>query len=289
MTLETRPDEGNTQPDQTISDSHSSTVTAKPLRIVQISDPHLCETHEGTLLGLKTHDSLDAVLALVDEEVSKPDLIIATGDITQDRSREAYADFCQQIARFGCPVVWIPGNHDDADMMAEVAPFPELQSKTFVLGDWKFIFLNTAVPGKVHGRLAAEELQLLQSELDNAVQPNIAVCLHHHPISIRSRWLDKIGLRNADDFFEVTDRCDRIRAIVWGHIHQEIDELRNNVRMLASPSTCVQFKPESGSFAVGEQAPGYRWFDLFADGRIETRVERADHIEFIVDMNSKGY
>ena len=133
------------------------------------------------------------------------------------------------------------------------------------------------------------QLQLLERALSEAPERHHLVCFHHHPVSIGCRWMEPIGLRNPDALFAVLERYPQVRAVLWGHIHQEIDELRNNVRMLASPSTCVQFKPESGNFAVGEQAPGYRWFDLFADGRIETQVERADHIEFIIDMNSKGY
>ena len=55
------------------------------------------------------------------------------------------------------------------------------------------------------------------------------------------------------------------------------------------PSTCVQFKPGSEDFAVDDAAPGYRWFDLHADGRIETAVSRVEGVEFEVDFSVKGY
>lgn len=261
----------------------------KALKVIQISDPHLCNSEAGTLLGLNTHASLEAVLSLVEQDETVPDLVIATGDISQDRSREAYLDFCRQMDRFDCPVIWLAGNHDDPSLMARIASRPELESKTLVIDQWKFIFLDTSVSGKVHGELSRQELQLLQSEIDNVTVPNVMVCLHHHPIAIDSRWLDKIGLRNAEDMFAITDACSELRAIVWGHIHQSIDVERNGVRMFASPSTCVQFEPNSENFSVGEQAPGYRWLHLFQDGRINSGVERADHIEFEVDLNSKGY
>jgi len=61
------------------------------------------------------------------------------------------------------------------------------------------------------------------------------------------------------------------------------------VRLLASPSTCVQFAPGSESFKVDDQPPGYRWLTLHTDGRIETGVSRVRETKFIVDLDSGGY
>jgi Icc protein len=74
-----------------------------------------------------------------------------------------------------------------------------------------------------------------------------------------SRWLDSVGLHNAADLFAATDRHASVRAIVWGHVHQEFDALRKGVRLLAVPSTCAQFLPHSEQFAIdpaSEELPG---------------------------------
>jgi Icc protein len=55
------------------------------------------------------------------------------------------------------------------------------------------------------------------------------------------------------------------------------------------PSTCVQFKPLSKDFAIDDVAPGYRWLDLYPDGRVETAVSRVDGVKFEVDFSVKGY
>jgi Icc protein len=94
---------------------------------------------------------------------------------------------------------------------------------------------------------------------------------------------------SAEQFFAVIDRHPRVRAIIWGHVHQEYDDLRNGVRLLAVPSTCVQFKPKSEDFAVDDSNPGYRWLDLYPDGRIDTAVSRVEGITFEVDFSVKGY
>ena len=101
--------------------------------------------------------------------------------------------------------------------------------------------------------------------------------------------MEPIGLRNPDALFAVLDGFPQVRALLWGHIHQEFDQLRNGVRLLASPSTCVQFAPGSEEFQVDQEAPGYRWLRLYADGRLETAVSRVVGIRFEVDYSIKGY
>ena len=97
------------------------------------------------------------------------------------------------------------------------------------------------------------------------------------------------SLRNADALFAILDRHPQARAVLWGHIHQEFDQMRGNLRLLASPSTCVQFAPGSEDFQVGNEAPGYRWLRLHADGGLDTGVSRVNGIHFEVDYSVKGY
>jgi Icc protein len=89
--------------------------------------------------------------------------------------------------------------------------------------------------------------------------------------------------------FAVVERFAQVRGLLWGHIHQEFDQQRKGVRLLASPSTCVQFKPGSEEFQVDSTAPGYRWLRLHANGRLETGVSRVTGIPFEVDYSVKGY
>ena len=141
----------------------------------------------------------------------------------------------------------------------------------------------------LHSAKSAEQLALLEQALQTAGDRHVLVTFHHHPVSIGCRWMEPIGIRNPEALFAVLDRFPQVRAVLWGHVHQEIDQLRNNVRLIASPSTCIQFEPGSADFKVGEQAPGYRWLRLLPDGRLETGVERVTGFEFMVDYGSNGY
>jgi Icc protein len=259
------------------------------LKIIQITDSHLRKEQEGTLLGMNTRDSLDAVLELIHVRAECPDLVLATGDLAQDGSAEAYRCFEQKMAGFSCPVIWFSGNHDDPVIMASTVSRRDSTARVWKDKYWKLIFLDSSVRNRVHGELARSELEFLQEELESDQDKHIAICFHHHPLPINCAWLDTIGLHNGDEFFSIVDQFSHIRLVLWGHIHQEFDQLRARVRLLASPSTCVQFKPGSTDFAVDDLAPGYRWLKLAADGGIDTAVVRADHIDFEVDLSSKGY
>ena len=263
--------------------------SGQPLQIVQITDPHLRKEPDGTLLGMNTRESLDAVMDLVRENHPNPDVVLATGDIAQDGSVEAYRQFEQRMAFFKCPVYWFAGNHDSWPEMNQIIAGTQAAEREFHDRGWNLIFLDSAVPGKVHGFLQPKELDLLDRSLRAHPDEHALVCFHHHPIDIRCNWLNPIGLRNADAFFSVLDRYQQVKGVLWGHIHQELDEEREGVRMLATPSTCIQFEPRSKDFSVGRQAPGYRWLELYPDGRIDTGVIRADHIDFNVDYGSRGY
>jgi len=86
--------------------------------LVQITDPHLHARPEGTLLGMNTENSLKLIVDRVQQEVKDIDLIIATGDIAQDSSIQAYNNFLSFLAPLKAPMRWIPGNNDSRENIA---------------------------------------------------------------------------------------------------------------------------------------------------------------------------
>ncbi|MDN3224275.1 3',5'-cyclic-AMP phosphodiesterase [Pseudomonas nunensis] len=269
--------------------SVSTLTTADSALLVQISDSHLFAEADGTLLGMNTRDSLQKVIELVRRQQPQIDLIVASGDISQDGTLESYQQFRNLTRQLDAPARWIPGNHDEPMVMAEAAVQSALLESVVDLANWRITLLDSAVPGSVPGYLHDEQLQLLARSLSEAPERHHLVCFHHHPVSIGCAWMEPIGLRNPEGLFAVLDRFPQVRAVLWGHVHQEFDQDRNGVRLMASPSTCIQFEPGSEDFKVGEQAPGYRWLRLLPDGVLETGVERVTGFDFQVDYGSEGY
>lgn len=257
--------------------------------VVQLTDSHLFADAQQRLLGIDTLASLNAVIDLMQSECADVDLVLATGDITQDGSPGGYQRFIEAVSRLPQPCHWIPGNHDDAVLMNELGAGHDLNRAWVDIGGWRIVLLDSSVPGHVHGFLEADQLARLDEALDSAGSQHVLVCLHHHPVPIGSDWMEPLGLQNADQLLNRLDTDPRVRAVLWGHIHQQLDQQRGTLRMLASPSTCVQFAVASSDFATDNQAPGYRWLRLYDDGRLETAVSRLPHDSFTPDSGASGY
>ena len=249
-----------------------------PWTVLQLTDPHLYADPGGLYDGLNTSESLRAVLTLAQARQWPPDALVLTGDLSQDGSRAAYARLRECIGCLGVPVYCLPGNHDDKDAMRQVLPGGNIHVVVDApVGEWRCVFLDTAVAGREHGHLSAEQIARLDERLSAETGHPALVFMHHHPVVIGSLWMDEIGVDNSPAFFEVLDRHTQVRAVLWGHIHQEFAALREGVQLLGTPSTCVQFTPRTDRHQRDTLSPGYRWLRLWRDGRLETGIERLEH------------
>lgn len=270
--------------------SHTPLLPADaPVLLVQLTDSHLFAEADGKLLGLATRDSLRRVVDLVRAEQPRIDLLLATGDLSQDGTHASYQAFEAMTSCLSAPARWFAGNHDETLVMQAYTQGRELMQPVVDIGNWRITLLDSSVSGSVPGYLADDQLQLLAQALSEAPERHHLVCLHHHPVSIDCPWMEPIGLRNPHALFEVLERFPQARALLWGHIHQEYDQQRNGLRLLATPSTCIQFKPLSHDFQLDTLAPGYRWLKLLPDGQMETGVSRLTDFEFTPDFSADGY
>jgi 3',5'-cyclic-AMP phosphodiesterase len=241
------------------------------MQILQITDPHLYGSADGRLRGVETDASLNAVLEDAFARIPDYSAVLVTGDLVQD-DPSGYLRFRSIFGNLKKPVLCIPGNHDEPDAMRRelnCAPFQICGAH--VADGWQFIMLDSYDPGHVGGRLTAAELARLDATLAGS-RHHAMVCLHHHPVSMGSRWLDTVGLAEPEAFWRVIDSHAHVRAVVWGHVHQVYEGHRGNVRLFATPSTGAQFLPMSDRYAVDSRPPAYRLFDLGSDGRIDSEV-----------------
>jgi Icc protein len=247
-------------------------LTKSPINLVQLTDQHLFTDPAGRLRGVPTLPALRATLAAAREDIADCEAILATGDLVQD-DPGGYAHFRREFAALGKPILCLPGNHDDVPAMrAALKGQPFQLEGVFDRGNWRVLLLDSTIAGQTGGALSEASLQQLERELAQAPERHVLVCLHHHPVTMRSRWLDTVGLANADAFFVALKRHANVRAVLFGHVHQSLDVMVDGVRILATPSTCSQFRPLSHDFAIDDAPPAYRTLKLHSDGHIETEV-----------------
>ncbi len=260
------------------------------VRLVQVTDSHIFAEPEGCLLGLNTRTSFEAVCARVEREEWRPDALLATGDLAQDASPEAYKYLADYFHKMEIPSFWIAGNHDNPDAMEMYLSNGRVSAaKHLLMGHWQVILLDSSILDKVHGELNDSQLEFLEKSLTRHKDKHSLVVLHHQPVEVGSEWLDTIGLKNHQAFRRIIEKHNNVKAVLWGHVHQEFNKMIDGVRWIASPSSCVQFTPGSKDFSADSKAPGYRYLNLYSDGRIESVVHRIDNIEYTIDYTIKGY
>ncbi len=268
---------------------------AEPLRLIQITDLHLkARAEEG--LGwctdcatLNTTQTLKTVLD--DIQVNEPwfDALVVTGDIAQDGEAEAYRRFVGLLANEGAPVYCLPGNHDDkrkllAALDGEIVSMP----RHVVMQQWLLLFLDSACRSDDRGEISPLQLTWIEAMAARYPQHHIVLFVHHHPVPVGSAWLDRgLGMVNGQEMLERLARLPRIRALVCGHIHQQLDTRYEGIQILGTPSTCLQFEPGSDRLSFAPQAPAYRRLVLHANGRVETEVVFS-HQPWLLTQMGKG-
>lgn len=257
----------------------NKTAADGTLRVLQITDPHLCSDRSKAMRGVDTFQSLSRLLEQAKTMDWPPDAILVTGDLIHDDSATAYEHFRQFFGDAGAPVYTLPGNHDDPKLMQAILDAPPFQYCGHAdHGNWRLIFLDTWVSQQAGGHLSDAELERLDVLLGETKDRHALVCLHHHPIRMGSRWLDSVGLKNADAFLRIIESNANVRAVIWGHVHQESDQTRGGVRYMSSPSTGSQFLPGHDDFKLDNRPPGYRWLELAPNGGIDTGVVWIDEL-----------
>lgn len=265
---------------------------AQAVDVLQITDTHLGVEPNTPLLSMDTDDSLLAVLDLAGKVLPAPDLLLATGDLSDQGALNAYfrlRDYTRSVCQHQ---FWLLGNHDHAETLRQATDDnKDLIRNDIRVGAWQIVMLNSQIPGQVGGRLGPRQLALLEEALQAGADAglNTLVCLHHQPEPVGSAWIDSQAVVDADEMFAVIEQYPNAKAVLWGHVHQEVDYLRKSVRMLATPSTCIQFARHSDDFKVDDLPPGFRHLQLLPDGSINTQVYRVTDRSFTVDLGSSGY
>ena len=241
--------------------------------IAQVTDCHLPADPRQNYRGINPHKNLKVLLQKVKK--LKPDLLLASGDLSEDGSKASYVALQRFFKPLGIPVLALPGNHDDAGLLAETFPGSPVNGISVTEhGPWQLIRLNSCLPGKPEGRLSEQTLTELASLLaDHGQRPRL-IAVHHQPVAVGSPWIDKYRLLDPEPFLHLIDQTRDVKAVVWGHVHQVFETDRGGSAMLGGPSSAVNSLPGAQKFTADPTGPAFRWLQLRADGTIRNGVTK---------------
>ncbi len=201
-------------------------------------------------------------------------MVTMTGDVIQDNSAGAYQHFTELFRTLQLPVYCVPGNHDVRTLMRESlsAEADFHYCATAEWGNWLLVGIDSCLDGDSGGEISAAEIQRLADILATTSAEHIIVCLHHPPLAMSSKWLNEVGLGNSEEFLRLIVQSGKVRAVLFGHVHQEFFADYDGIQIIGTPSTCRQFKPACDKFALDDKPPAYRRVELSADGSVSTEL-----------------
>ncbi|MCW5821537.1 MAG: 3',5'-cyclic-AMP phosphodiesterase [Cyanobacteria bacterium TGS_CYA1] len=257
------------------------------MKILQITDTHLFasgddEDDEPMLFGFNTFESLKHVIELVKKQENAYDLVVLTGDLSEDETAASYRRLAELLGTLNKPIYYLFGNHDNPYLAREVfGEYPLFKHETeIILENWLVVLLNSKIEGRQEGNISQEELDRLKSLLGTHAEKHALVCMHHNPVNMDPDRFDKYILQNPKEFFAVIDAHTNVRGVLWGHVHQQSYSQRRDVTLMSTPSTCAQFTPNETGIKLDYKPPGYRSLKLHKNGYIETEVKRLVFMPF---------
>ena len=247
-------------------------------RIVQMSDTHLFEDPDGILLETRTRTGTEAVINHIRENVGPFERLVISGDLVHEEGEQAYQELRMLLGDWAQISLVIPGNHDNRSSLKAAfaensGPLAEAAVFNDNVGGWQLIGLDTLKAGAVEGEIEETQWDWLEGLLHNS-HASTAIFMHHPAFMIGSTWLDQLGLLEPEKFERLISGAPQVKLISAGHVHQECSGTIAHAAAYTLPAASVQFAAGTTEFAVGDESPGYRIFDLEEDGSFTTEVVR---------------
>lgn len=214
----------------------------RPLRIVHLSDTHLFGDATLHYNRVDTRAALERTLAAADR-ITDLDLVVASGDLSDDGSIESYREVAQQIGSFaaahGAAAVYAMGNHD---VRAGFESILGVRETTLMRRGYRVITLDSTVPGAGYGQLSSEQLSDLQRELSTPAPQGTIVVLHHPPIPASSTLLQSLELHDPSRLLDVCAETD-VRVILAGHYHHALVSIGDHTPVVVAPGIANHSDP----------------------------------------------
>ena len=233
--------------------------------LLQLSDTHFAADPSQLVNGLSPDARLSGVLAEWRRTGQSADLVVLTGDNTEDGSASACARLSEALSTLGTRVLAISGNHDDPHLVA--ATFGD--DTVVDLGGWRVVGLDTSRPDQIHGTLDVAAAMALLDSLDG--RPTV-VAMHHPPRSRSTHaWFQ---LEGAAAFLDGIARRPHVRVVLSGHLHDAFElALDGRAMLLGCPSTLLAIAHDGDHVEIGAPEPtGARMLTLHDDGTYESHL-----------------
>jgi len=180
------------------------------MRLVQISDIHCGPQFQKSIFD-KAVEEINSI---------KPDVLIVTGDLTENGIISEYEDAKRNLDRIDCEnKVYCSGNHD-YKFTGYLLFKRFFESKRVIeFDDSIIVTVSTARPDRDEGEIGYRQLVWLQRTLSKHKNKRKIVAMHHHVVPVPDTGTDIITVLDAGDALR-TLVYSNVDLVLSGHRHR---------------------------------------------------------------------
>jgi len=233
-------------------------------RIVHISDTHISK------FGGFMEAFLDKAIKEINHLDPKPNVIVHTGDLTENGVLPDYELALEKINLFESKVIIAPGNHDERNYGQSL--FKELigpMDYEVHVDKAAFFIMNSPEPDRDAGRLGRRRQDFLDEKLKALPMGYLKIVVfHHHLVPVPHSGRETNVLEDAGDILEMVLKRN-VNFVLMGHRHVG-RVLRINNTILINSGTTSSVKTR------GRFGHSYNIIDLFTDGSVKIVEKNMD-------------
>ncbi len=210
-----------------------------------------------------------------------PDFVLHSGDVAFDPHEDAYLAARELLGGIKFPTYYIPGNHDNAEMLqrvflgrAEILPSFDYE---FEVGGVQVVCIDSSRPAQYAGGvLLPEQLERIERIVSAKDNRPLVVAIHHNVLPIGAPFWDTfMRLTNGEDLHRLLVRAkDRLRGVFHGHVHMATDTFVDGVMYTSVPSSWYQLECWPGQSHIIEDRGAEPGFNVVTITSTQTFIRR---------------
>lgn len=252
-------------------------MTEALLRFVHISDTHIHADpdYAPDWASVPPVRSAHRLVEEINALPFTPDFVLHTGDVAYDPDPAAYARARDILTGIRFPVYYLAGNHDDGTMLQRDFLGIDQPAATF---DYSFdingvqvVCIDSNGPAEPPaGYVRPAQLAWLVSICESADPRPLVVAVHHNALPTGIPWLDDyMGMTNGETFHRaLMPARHRLRGVFFGHIHQNVQVMRDGILYCSVLSAWYQLHAwpgQTGTAHDDDAEPGFNVVTITRD------------------------
>ena len=209
------------------------------------------------------------------------DFVLHTGDVAYDPDPEAYAMCREILGQIKYPVHYVAGNHDDSPTLQHmqldrIDPRSSLHYAFEVNGVQIVVADSNGPTDPPAGYITDSQLEWLNGLCRAGDERPMVIAVHHNVLPVGVPWLDNyMGIQNGIMFHEaILPAKDRIRGVFFGHVHQNIEVIKDGILYTSCLSSWAQFMSYPGMTHTTPDAGAEHGFSLVSVFEDQTFIRR---------------